>query len=472
MTKRQLLPAVTAFAALWALVSCKVGPDYRAPDPAIATVWAAQAESLNQEETLNSRWWAQFEDPLLNGYIETAMQENRSLRAAEARVQRALALRRESSAGLFPVVDAEASHGREATSGTLANVFSGGARRTEYDFGLAASWELDLFGGVRRAEEAASARVESEIERMRAVRLALLADVARSYYEVRGAQKRIAITEANIQVQSKTFDLIRNRFESGEASEFDLSRAAGQLRSTEARLPNLQSELRASAYRLSVLLGQPPAHLIDQMHAPAEFPEPAERILIGQTSDLLLRRPDLRTAERELAAATADIGAATADLFPRFTLLASGGRRSSSSSDLSLPLSNRYTATQLVEWPVFQGVALRARIAAQEAEATEALANYEQAVLTALADTENALIRYLNETETSKVLDGALIHRQRAVTLARALFESGEEDFLAVLDAERELVTTEDELALSQTRALLQLITLYTALGGGWEDFE
>ncbi len=208
------------------------------------------------------------------------------------------------------------------------------------------------------------------------------------------------------------------------------------------------------------------------MQAPAELPDPAERILIGQTSDLLLRRPDLRSAERELAAATADIGAATADLFPRFTLLATGGRRSSSSSDLSLPLSNRYTATQLVEWPVFQGVALRARIAAQEAEASEALANYEQAVLTALADAESALTRYLSERETSQALDDALVHRQRAVTLARALFDTGEEDFLAVLDAERELVTTEDELALSKTRALLQLITLYTALGGGWEDFE
>lgn len=469
--KTRLLLA-TAALSLLALASCQVGPDYRPPAVETATAWAGPADARVDAAETELRWWTSFQDPLLESYITTAMRENRDLQAAESRVRRAAALRRESFSGLFPVLDSEASHRREGTSGTNANVFSAGARRTQFDFGLAASWELDLFGGVRRAEEAASARVESELERQRALRLVTLAEVARNYYQIRGAQKRIAITEDNIRLQSKTFDLIRNRFESGEASEFDLSRARGQLRSTEARLPNLHADVRAGIYRLSILLGQAPGSLLDEMNASRALPAPPDRIPLGQSSELLRRRPDLRAAERELAAATADIGAATADLFPRFTLLASAGRSSASSADLSIPRSNRYNATQLIEWPVFQGFALRARIEAQEAEAQEALALYEQAVLQALADTESALVRYLNERETNAILEDALTSRQRAVTLARALFESGEEDFLAVLDAERELVTAEDEQALAQTRAVLELVTLYTALGGGWEAFE
>ncbi|MFU8848284.1 MAG: efflux transporter outer membrane subunit [Opitutales bacterium] len=470
LTHYILLPSLGL--TLLALTACKVGPNYQTPQLETATVWAGPEDALTTEAASELRWWTSFEDPLLEDYITTAMRENRNLLAAESRVRRAAALRRESFSGLFPVLNSEARHRREGTSGTNANVFSGGARRTQYDLGLAASWELDLFGGVRRAEEAASARVESELERQRALRLATLAEVARNYYQVRGAQKRIAITEDNIRLQSKTFDLIRNRFESGEASEFDLSRARGQLLTTEARLPNLHADLRAGIYRLSILLGQAPGGLLDEMTTAKALPAPPDRIPLGQSSELLLRRPDLRAAERELAAATADIGAATADLFPRFTLLAGAGRSSASSADLTSPLSNRYNATQLIEWPIFQGFALRARIEAQEAEAQEALALYEQAVLQALADTESALVRYLNERETNTILEDALESRQRAVTLARALFESGEEDFLAVLDAERELVTAEDEQALAQTRAVLELVTLYAALGGGWEAFE
>ncbi len=463
----------TAALALLALNACKVGPDYQAPGAGSAVAWAdPQASVLVDEQNNDIRWWTSFSDPLLDSYIAQAVRENRNLRAAESRVRRAAALRRESYSGFLPEIDAEASHSRQATSGTLANTFAGGARRTQFDLGLAASWELDLFGGARRANEAAAARFESEVERQRALRLAILAEVARNYYTVRGAQQRIAITEDNIRLQSKTYELVRNLFDSGEASEFDLSRARGQLRSTEARLPNLHADMRAGIFRLSILMGQAPGELLDAMTQAGPLPTPPDRIPIGQSSELLLRRPDLRAAERELAAASADIGAATADLFPRFTLLGSIGRQSESSGDLSLSLSNRYNATQLIEWPIFQGFALRARIEAQKAEAAEALALYEQAVLEALADTESALVHYLRERETRLILEDALGSRQRAVTLARALFESGEEDFLAVLDAERELVTAEDEAALSQTRSVLELINLYAALGGGWEAFE
>lgn len=458
--------------ALLALPACKVGPNYQAPEMEVANEWAKPNSAMIELGATDTQWWTSFDDPLLEKYIATTIRENRELRAAESRVSRAAALRREAFSGLLPSLDSETSHTRSGSSGTTRSNFSAGARQHQYDFGLSASWELDLFGGFRRANEAATARLTGELERERALRLATLAEVARNYYEIRGAQKRIAITDDNIQLQSKTYEFVHDRFNSGEASEFDLSRAKGQLRSTEARLPNLHAEMRAGIYRLSILLGETPGALLDEMTAVEALPAPPDRIPIGQSSELLRRRPDLRAAERELAAATADIGAATADLFPRFTLLGGAGRRSASSSDLSIPLSNRYSATQLIEWPVFQGFALRARVEAQKAEAAEALALYEQAVLNALADTESALVRYLRERETNAILKDALKNRQRAVSLARILFESGEEDFLAVLDAERELVTAEDEQVLSQTQAVLHLITLYTALGGGWEKFE
>ncbi len=462
----------TAVGALFFLSACTVGPDYSEPEMQTVMGWADSNDAFVDEQATDIRWWASFEDPLLEKYIATAIRENRDLRASENRVRRAAALRRESFSGFLPVVGSQASRSRDGTSGNTANTFSGGARSTQYDMGLSASWELDIFGGVRRAEEAATARLESEIERQRALRLATLAEVARNYYEVRGAQKRIAITEDNIRLQARTYDLIRNRFEMGEASEFDLSRSRGQLRSTEARLPNLHADMRAGVYRLSILLGQAPGSLLEEMTPSGTFPTPPDLLPIGQSSELLLRRPDLRAAERELAASTADIGAATADLFPRFTLLGSAGRRSASSADLGSSGSNRYSTTQLIEWPIFQGFALRARVDLQKAEAEEALARYEQAVLEALADTESALVRFLRERETSSILKDALENRQRAVKLARALFESGEEDFLAVLDAERELVTAQDEQALSKTRSVLELVTLYAALGGGWEAFE
>jgi outer membrane protein TolC len=221
-----------------------------------------------------------------------------------------------------------------------------------------------------------------------------------------------------------------------------------------------------------VLIGEVPNGLLDELMKPVALPDPPDLIPIGQSSDLLRRRPDIRAAERQLAAATADIGAATADLFPRFSLLGGIGRASSSSSGLSDSESNRYNLTQFIQWPVFSAGALRAAVNIQSAEAEEAAAIYEQTVLEALADAESALVSFLRERETGRILHEAVTNRQRAVELAQKLFNSGEEDFLAVLDAERELIFAEEDFVLSETNALLQLITLYTALGGGWEAFE
>ncbi|HMP75019.1 MAG TPA: efflux transporter outer membrane subunit [Kiritimatiellia bacterium] len=460
------------------LAGCvSVGPDYRPPDRFAGVAWIDATKDATPERNENEQnpfpaWWDGFGDALLSSYIERAARDNRAVQAAEARVERAQALRRSVRAEAGPKVNAEAGVTRRRESRSLSDGDDDRGYRTAYDLGLSASWELDLFGGVRRAGEAAVARVEGEVERRRAVLLAVQAEVARNYFAVRGAQKRIAITRANIDLQSKTYALIENLRRFGEASEFDLSRARGQLQLTQSRLPALDAEVRAGIHRLSILLGETPGALLAELEAPAALPALPDLAPLGQGSDLLRRRPDIRAAERALAAATADIGAATADLFPRFDLLGGLGRTGATVDDLRSSLSTRYLGAGFIRWPVFQSGQIRAGIQAEKAEAREAAALYEQTVLEALADAETALVRYMSQRETKAMLRDAVASRQRSVALARQLFESGEENFLAVLDAERELISAEDELVNTETDAVLALVTLYTALGGGWELFE
>ncbi len=447
------------------LSACTLGPDYKPPETFAETSWSEAPAGWVGEEAPALDWWRQFSDPLLERYIETALRENRNLRAAQARVRRARALRRESQAGLRPVMDGEGSASRQRVAGE-----SGG--RTRLQLGLDASWELDLFGGVRREVEAAEARIQLTVEERRGVLVGLLAEVARSYVEIRGVQKRIGITEQNIALQSRTFELVERLFQQGEASEFDITRAQGLLQSTQSRLPELDADLKSGIFRLSVLLGHAPATLLSEMLASAPLPPPPALVPVGQASDILRRRPDIRAAERELAAATADVGSATAALFPRFELLGDIGRVSRTVSGLGDSGNTAYSFGPSLNWPLLQGGGTRARIRAEEAEVDEALARYEQTVLAALADAETALVRYLREREKNLILQAALQSRKRSVELARARYNLGEENFLSVLDAERELILAEDEQVGSEIESVRGLITLYTALGGGWEVLD
>lgn len=459
--------------AILILSACSVGPDYRRPQPIDDGQWAGLAtQEAATTAGIHADWWTIFADPQLERYLERAVRQNRQLEVARAGVQRAVALRRETTADSYPALDARLSHTRERTSGSTANSSNDSRYRSLYAGGFAASWELDLFGGIRRADQAAEARLQGAEEERRAVLLVVLAETARSYLEIRGMQKRIAITRKNVLVQEQTYRLVENLFAVGEASEFDLSRARGLLQLTRARLPDLEAALQTGIYRLAVLLGEPPEALLAEMLASRPLPTPPDRVPVGLRSEILQRRPDVRAAERALAASVAEIGVATADLYPKFFLTGDFGRSARTLGDLLESASNFASLAQLLEWPVFAGGALQAKIDAREAEARQAAARYEQTVLASLADVESALIRYLQKLETRRRLGDAVQSRQQAVKLARALFNAGEENFLAVLDAERELIAAEDDLVVSETDTVLNLVTLYTALGGGWELFE
>lgn len=453
------------------LGGCIVGPDYEAPSPELTEAWSTQSDALHGEVDLPLAWWGIFEDPLLENYIHRAVENNLTLEAAEANILGARALRAESRSAFFPTLDTDFGRSRTQSSGTTSNTFSAGTRRTIYDGGLDTSWELDLFGGLRRAARASEARLDGAMADRDAVLLGVIAEVARTYFDVLGLQKRIAIIGQNIALQERTFGLVEDLFAAGEATEFDVSRARAQWQLTRSRLPDLEAEMKAGVFRLSILLGELPEALLEDFDSAPPLPASPAAVPTGIRSEVLRRRPDIRVAERELAAATEDIGVQVAELFPKFFLTGSIGRASSAFSDLSDSLSDTFSFAQLLEWSLYRGGAIRARIDLEKAEAAGAAARYEQAVLDALGDVESALTRYVEKLATRDRLKLAFDSQQQSTELAQLLFNGGETDFLAVLDAERELIDIEDSLVVSETDALLNLVTLYAALGGGWELF-
>lgn len=453
------------------LSACSVGPDYAAPSQSFLDTWFSAKTAATSNEPINTQWWSIFKDPLLEEYIGLAAQNNKDLKVALANIRNARALRREDAGAFWPQIGGDAGAGRSKSSGAGSAANSGDIRNT-FDAGFDASWEVDIFGGNRRASEASSARVGVSVASYQDVMLSTLSDVARTYYEARGLQKRIAITEQNTQLLKETFDVIRDRMEIGETSDFDLSRAQGEYELTRARLPNLNADLRASIYSLSVLLGQPPEALLEEMNAVKPLPTPPDIVPVGLRSDILRRRPDIRMAERELAASVADIGAETAELFPKFFLTGDIGSSARTFGDVFSAGSGLWSLASMIQWSVFEGGAIRARIDAEEAQSEAALAAYEKSVLEALRDAETALIRYGEELETRKRLAQGVQSRRKSVTLAKQLFNAGEQDYLAVVDAERQLIDSEDSLIVSETASITKLIALYTAIGGGWEVFE
>jgi multidrug efflux system outer membrane protein len=456
--------------AVLCLTGCTVGPDYATPSQSFLDKWFSSETKATSPEPINTAWWTIFEDPLLEKYVEIAAENNKDLKIALANIRIARATRRESSGAFWPQIGGNADADRSKSSGA-ASSFNGGEIRNTYDASFDASWEIDIFGGNRRAMQASNSRIDVSIASYQDVMLSTLSDVARTYYEARGLQKRIAITEQNTQLLKETFVVIQDRLKAGEASEFDLSRAQGEYELTRARIPNLQAELRASLYSLSVLLGQPPETLLAEMQSIKPLPTPPDIVPVGLRSEILRRRPDIKVAESEFAASVADIGVETAELFPKFFLTGDIGSSARTFGDVFSAGSALWSLASMIQWSVFEGGAIRARIDVEEAESQAALASYEKSVLEALRDAESALTRYGEELETRKRLAQGIQSRRKSLSLAKQLFNAGEQDYLAVVDAERQLIDSVDDLIISETNSITKLISLYTALGGGWEHF-
>jgi NodT family efflux transporter outer membrane factor (OMF) lipoprotein len=448
------------------VASCAVGPDYSKPTTATPAAWhglgtaTAPLTSITTPQPAELvEWWKGFNDQMLTSLVERAIESNLDLRQAEARIRQARAQRGVVASGLWPQVDVTASY---------SNSRSGGSQDL-FQAGLDATWELDIFGGVRRDVEASQADFQAAVEDRRDVLVSLVAEIGGNYISLRGFQQQIIVARKNLEAQKHTAGITRKRYEAGFVSGLDIANADAQVATTESQIPVLESSAQATIYSLGVLLGREPAALAEELAAEKALPLTPPEVPVGLPSDLIRRRPDIRRAEAQLHAATARIGVATADLFPKFSLTGSFGLLSSDISSLGNWSSRFWSYGPTVRWPIFEAGRIRWNIEVQNAVQEQGLTFYEKTVLTALKDVETALVAYAKEQEHLKSLSEAVKYNRRSVDLSMKLYITGKIDFLNVLSAQRSLYTSEDALIQSTGTLATDLIALYKALGGGWE---
>lgn len=472
MKPNRLLPL-----ALLALVAggCAVGPNYQRPAVNTPARWSEPLAGGETNAPVSlAGWWKNFNDPELDSLIDRAVQSNLDLHIARARVQEARARYGIAAADLWPSADVSGSYARTGTShhqpvlGSLPIPPGVPFENDVYQAGFDASWEIDVFGGKRRATEAAGDEVAAFEYGRRAALITLLGDVAHDYIDVRGYQRQLAITKANIQAQAQALAITRGRFTNGLTSDLDVQQAATLLATTKAEVPTLETSLQASIHRLGVLLGQPPGTLLAELSKTAPIPAAPPQVPVGLPSELLLRRPDVQQAERQLAAATANIGVARADLFPKFYLTGLAGFESVSASDWFTAGSRFWSAGPTVQWKIFDAGRIRANIKVRNARQEQALAAYEKTVLSAFEDVENGLVAYANEQMRRQSLENAVTASRQSLALADKLYANGLTDFVNVLEAERALYQAQDALVQSDRSVSTDIVALYKSLGGGW----
>lgn len=467
-TCRPLSPLlIGAFTGL--LSGCfAVGPDYKTPDISVPATWSESLQGGVTAATPDSQalaqWWSALGDPDLSNLTERAVAGNLDLKTAQARVREARARRGVAQAGLFPTL----STGGSATRNRSSEQMGKGEIQDLYRFGFDASWELDVFGRVRRSVEAAQGDLEASEADYHDVLVSLVAEVALNYVEARTLQTQLEVAEANLKTQQETLQLTQWRFEAGLVSRLDVEQARSNLESTRAQLPELRSAIEEAKNRLAVLLGAFPGALEGQLGPRKPIPEAPVEVAVGVPAEALRRRPDVRRAERQLAAQTARIGVATADLYPTFTLPGSIGLETLTTHDFFNTANRAWSVAGNFAWPIFKGGAIRQTIEVQNALQEQALNQYETTIRTALEDVENALVAYGEEQNRKQALAEATDAAQRAAELARNQYASGLIDFQSVLDAERSLLTFQNQLAQSRGQVTSNLISLYKALGGGW----
>ena len=448
---------------------CAVGPNYHEPTQSVPDQFSNAAQPGIEQAEAVAQFWTLLNDPVLDRLVSDALAANKDLAQAAGNLQASRAAARFTGFDTYPTINASGSYSRSLVSsdqlpGTTRNERTFDA----YDVGFDAAWELDLFGRVRRSNQAAHADVGAAEATLRDAIVSVTAEVARNYCVLRGLQDQLAVAERNEVNQRQTLDLTQTRLDAGRGTQLDVARAAAQLATTEATIPPLRSSIATTIHRLSVLTGRQPEVLAPELSASRPMPALPALNAIGGPEALLRRRPDVRIAERNLAAATARIGVSVADLFLRITLVGSAGYDSVSWKDLGSAGSQTYSFGPSITWAAFDLGRVRARIGVARAQTDVALAAYEAAVLNALEDTENSLVSYGESQRREATLERAATQSTTAARLARQRFEGGLSDFLSVLQAERDALAAEDSLAQGRTQTATSLIAVYKALGGGW----
>jgi len=459
------------------LTGCAVTPDYHSPAPKMPERWSEAPESVTPTSSANFAWWKTFDDPVLDSLVGRAVAANLDLQLAEARIREARARRGIATAAQWPAVDTAASVSRERDSRNAPNpvrvrpdgqVEASGQVENLFRAGFDASWELDLFGGIKRSVEAAQADLESAVYDRDAVVLSLVAEVSRHYIELRGLQEQRRLLQASLEAQQDMLTLVRARRAAGMDTDLDLARAKAQVQTTAAQLPALDTACKHTIHRLGVLLAQPPGALAGEFDPIRPIPVASLQPPLGLPSDLLRQRPDIRGAERRLAAASARVGAATVDLYPRFSLLGAAGLASVAVGDFFNSASAAWSVGPSLIWPIFRGGRIKATIEVRDAQQQQALIAYRRAILNGIADVENAIASYRQDQAQRTALGKAMESAQLAADVAHERYQGGLTDFRDVLDAQRSLLRVQSDLARSSTTVSLDRIALYKALGGGW----
>jgi len=459
----RLIPVVVAAT----LAACAVGPDYHRPTVETAPKFLEAEPGVYSTDGSIGPFWSQFGDDLLDGLVIEALAANHDLRIATAHLRQSRALLTQSKLDLLPTVTSEAGYTDQRYP--AAESFGAGALDERYyNAGVDATWELDLFGRVRREVEASRATVEGQEATLHDAQVSVTAEVARTYFQLRGQQAELAVLQRNAANQQQTLDLTTSLLDAGRGTDLDTSRAKAQLDTTLSTIPPLRAAIETSIHRLSVLTGREPDALSAVLEPAARLPELPKMAVVGDPAGLLRRRPDIRVAERRLAASTAQIGVQVGDLFPKVTFTGNFGFAAGDLAALGSSPSKTFLIGPAISWPAFDLGRVEARIAGARAGADADLAAYQQTVLKALEETENALVTHARARDRLVQLTAAAQESDTAAQIARARYEGGLVGFLDVLDAERAQLQAQDQLAQSQTDAATSLIAVYKALGGGW----
>lgn len=476
-----------ATASLVLMAGCTVGPDFKTPtapyDPASFLTGRTAGQGASQPEVapIEVSWWKSFNDPELDSLIKRAIVQNLDVKTATIRLAEARANAGVTAAAFFPSVNGNATAADVKLSDKGGALFGGSSSSSSsgssgidpmsiYQYGFDATWTVDVFGKVRRQVEAGNAAIQaSEIDR-RGVLIQMMAEVARDYVQLRNAQMQLQIAEDNVNTAQKLLTLTRQRATAGLTDQLDVAQEQAQLTTTEATVPQAQQQVAQYINALSMLLALPPRALQSELETGEPVPPTPVVIPVGLPSELLRRRPDVMEAEANLHQATANIGVAVASFFPSFNLLGVFGIESNATQDLFTTAARTYILGGMVQVPIFQGGKLVEQLHLAKERQKEAMVAYDKTVLQAFEDVDNALTDYDKEQQRRVLLTRAVDANQHAFSLARDRYTQGIATYIDVLNAQQNVLTSQRQLQDSTAAVSTDLISLYLALGGGWED--
>lgn len=465
------------FAAL--LAGCTVGPNYHSPNFLVPSQWFSSDKSTpvaDPDAEVEQEWWQHFHDPALDHLIDIAAHDNYDLKIADGRIIEARAAVGGATADLFPTIDANASFERQRNQiafpggGSPIPGFNLAKPFDTYEPGFDASWELDLFGKTRRQIEAARAQLEATRAARDDARVSLLAEVARTYVEIRQDQAQLALAQQTVTADQQTQSITQELFRAGTAPQVDSIRARAQVENAQAQIPYFESQLAQAEFSLDVLLGKQPGFTHGLVNTTAPIPTSSDQLVLAVPAKVIAHRPDVYEAERQLASATAKQGVAVAQLFPDISIGGFLGFFSADRGTLFEEASKSWRLTGTFNWPLLDFGKLEVNVDVAKAQQVEALNMYKKTVISALADVDSTLIAYEKEQQQQQKLASVVADQQQAVDVANQRYHQGLTDFTEVLDTERQLYDDQSRNVQAQALVTQDLVAVYKALGGGWRE--